>query len=289
MKNKLNLLLILPTCLLVGCGSKASIVRKSEEIKQDVHQSTLLEIDENTPSIDESDSKDVVSRVLWKVANRSNYKVISNGDSKASIANQTIENLKIVKDNKCFLQTTSTGLINFSKQRFLLKDEEKYFSRQASTVSSSNVTYDDNEAPECYSFSYYLDEYGTLPFKATSYVINQDTYLSSPTIIKDGDNYKINIELDPNGDKAPYYYVSEILTSSESSTVPEFTSIKLEFVIDRNYNLLTATQDEEYNVTKIIKAHTVTHVVDTYYYDDIEFDEEIYSYFSQFFDNEVII
>ena len=290
MKNKYILpLLIFSSTLLVGCGSKASLSRDSEEIKEDKHQSRLLEVNENTPSIDQSDVKDVIARVLYKVANRSDYKVTSEGTSKASIATQSISNLRIVKDNKAFLQTTSTGLINFSKQRFLLKDEEKYFQREASSVSSSNVTYDDSSLPECYSFSYYLDEYGALPFQATSYVINEDTYLSTPTISKEGDNYKINISLDPSSDKAPYYYVSEILTSSESSTVPVFTLINLEWVIDENYNLITATQDEEYDVTKIIKAHTVTHVVDTYSYENIEFDENIYSYFSKYFSNEVII
>lgn len=290
MKKYLLLSTLIISLLLVACGNKASIsIDTNENETTNKHLSTLLEIDDDTPSIEESDVKEVIARTLWKVSNTTSYKVTSSGTSKASIALQTIDNLKIVKGNETFLQTTSTGLINFSKQRFLLKDKEKYLRREASEVSSTKVTYDNNLDPEIYSFSFYLDEYGILPFTATSYVINDETYLSSPTIVKEGNNYRISIELDPSLDKAPYYYVKEIITSSGSSTIPEFKSIKLELIIDNNYTLLSLTQDESYVVTKIIKATTITHVVDIYNYDNVQFDQDTYSYFSRFFDQDIII
>ncbi len=290
MKKYLLLNVLIISLLLVACGNKASISLDSNENEtNNKHLSKLLEINDDTPSIEESDVKEVIARTLWKLSNTTSYKVTSSGTSKASIALQTIDNLKIVKGNETFLQTTSTGLINFSKQRFLLKDKEKYLRREASEVSSTKVTYDNNLDPEIYSFSFYLDEYGILPYSATSYVINDETYLSSPTIVKEDNNYRISIELDPSLDKAPYYYVKEIITSSESSTIPEFKSIKLELLIDNNYTLLSLTQDESYVVTKIIKATTITHVVDVYNYDNVQFDQDTYSYFSRFFDHDIII
>lgn len=290
MKKYILLNGLILSLLLVGCGNKASISRNTINSEtNNEHQSKLLVINNETPSIEESDVKDVIARTLWKVNNTTSYKVTSTGTSKASIANQTIDNLKIVKGSECFLQTTSTGLINFSKQRFLLKDQEKYLRREASKVSSTEVTYDDNLDPEVYSFSFYLDEYGILPYSATSYIINESTYLTNPTIVKEDNNYRISVELDPDLDKAPYYYVKEIITSSESTSIPEFKSIKLEFLIDNNYTLLSLTQDESYVVTKIIKATTVTHVLDTYSYENVEFNQDIYSYFSRFFNNDIII
>lgn len=290
MKKYILLNSLILSLVLVGCGNKASISRDTVNNEtNNKHQSTLLEINNETPSIEESDVKDVIARTLWKVSNATTYKVTSKGTSKASIANQTIDNLKIVKGNECFLQTTSTGLINFSKQRFLLKEQEKYLRREASKVTSTEVTYDDNLDPEVYSFSFYLDEYGILPFSATSYVINESTYLSSPTIVKEDNNYRISVELDPDLDKAPYYYVKEIITSSESTSIPEFKSIKLEFLIDNNYTLLSLTQDEAYAITKIIKVATFTRVVDTYSYDDAKFNQDVYSYFSRFFNQDIIV
>lgn len=292
MKKKILIVVIGLVSALITLGAIFGVYMLLESKKEKatiedsdaLYQTKYIEIDENTKSPDNYNPKDVVSMALWRVKNTSSFMIETSGNANASVANQKVSNLRIVKDNQAYLKTVSSGLIKFGNERFVLKDSNKYLYRETSKLNKLEPVFND-EAPACYSMDKYIETYGWSPFLATGYIICDETYLEEPTMVKNSDNtYTISLKLNPNENYAPFWYRREVLTSSSSSIIPEFKKIEIEYTVNEDYQILKGRYQETYVVKAMgFTTSTSTDVTDVFTYDNVEFNDS-YNYFKNYLD-----
>ena len=250
-------------------------------------ETTLKEAPKDGSLPTEHSATDVIAYTLYNVANTKEFKVITRGTSDAFIATIQIANERVVKNGSAMISTVSDGIVSFGTQRFYFPQEEnKVLVRDAKKISNATATWNTNKDPECVTYKEMRKRYGWFPFQANGYIICDDTYLNKDDIVVKDNNdgtYKINFSLDPDSEKAPFWYRREIVTSSGSTIIPRFSKIEITFIIDKNYRLLEQHIKENYTVkTMGIEADTKTNVVDTFSYDNVEFDQESYNWFMQY-------
>ncbi len=265
-------------------GNKPPVEIEETEAK---YTTTLLEAPTDGSLPTEHEATDVIAYTLWTVANTNSFKVITTGTADASVATQAIANERVVKDGYAMVSTVSSGIISFGTQRFFFPESEnKVLTRSAKKISDTNAIWDNETTPECVSYKEMKKRYGWYPFFANGYILCDDTYLNKESIcvVDNGDGtYSVECNLDPDGEKAPFWYRREIIQSSGSTMIPEFSSIFIRFTIDAKYHLLQQDIKEVYTVKAMgIKAETKTNVSDVFTYDDVEFDQDSYEWFLKY-------
>jgi len=251
------------------------------------YQTTLIEAPNDGKLPTEHSATDVIAYTLYNVANCKEFKVITKGKADASVVTQKIANERVIKNGSAMISTISSGMISLGTQRFYFpQTEDKVLVRSAKKINNTTATWNTDKNPECVTYKEMQRRYGWHPFQANGYIICDDTYLNKEDIIVEDNNdgtYSINFRLDPAGDKAPFWYRREIITSSGSTIVPKFKKIEITFTIDKNYTLLEQAIKETYVVkAKGVEAETKTNVVDTFTYDDVQFNQEYYDWFMKY-------
>ncbi len=265
-------------------GNKAPVELEETEAQ---FTTTLLEAPTDGSLPTEHEATDVIAYSLWSVANSKEFSVITTGFADAGIAKQQIANERVVKNGEAMISTVSSGMVSVATQRFFFKEEEnKVLARGATKVKDAIATWDSEHDPECVTYKEMKKRYGWYPFQANGYIICESTYLDKENInvISNNDGtYNITFSLDPDGEKAPFWYRREIITSSGSTIVPTFSSIEITFKIDKNYRLLSQNIKETYTVrTMGVEATTETDVIDEFSYEDVKFNQEYYDWFMQY-------
>ena len=230
--------------------------------------------------------KDNVAYTLYKIKHIDSFKVITTGSSTAAgFVKQEVLNTRTVIGEEAMVTTITAGVINNATERFFIGDNQNVLYRTATSVDKSSLTavFPTNKAPKDVTNEQYISDYGWYPYQLTGYIISNDTYLKDPTMKKNDDGtYTLSLDLDPDGDKAPFWYRREILINSSSTMVPEFSKIHLNITINSSWLPIKVNYEESYKVERIFVISTVTNVTDTFYYDDISFDEEKYDYYNQY-------
>ena len=95
--------------------------------------------------------------------------------------------------------------------------------------------------------------------------------------------YTLYFDLDPDGNKAPFWYRREVLTNANSAIVPEFAYIHFEMKINSNWQIVSTDIQETYKVKSMgVEAITKTNCHEEYFYENVAFDEEPYNYFESY-------
>lgn len=262
---------------IIAANKPKAKIKESEEKYETALNENALEGDPKNHA-----ATDVISYLLWKVENTSSFKVITTGNAKASIANQTIYNERIVINKQAMVSTTSSGLISVAKQKFY--SDNKVLIRDASKVDGVNTAWKEDE-PECVSYDEMINRYGWLPWKANGYVICDETYLNKESIkVEDyeGGLYKVAFDLNPDDDKAPFWYRREILTTSNSTMAPIFKTIHIDLIFNKDYQIIYQDFQEAYEVERFFKVLTTTTVRDEFSYDNISFNQSYLSFFDKY-------
>ena len=113
------------------------------------------------------------------------------------------------------------------------------------------------------------------------YVINEETLLGAEEVVSNGDGtYSQTYYLNPATDKAPAYYVNQMMTTGGLTGLPTFDYITVTYTFDSTWQVLSSDIDESYTATMGISVgcrasyHTayeygtekaVTNVYDDYY------------------------
>ena len=288
MKKKIIItIIILVTTVLLGVGGyfiyalnqgTADIADTDAEF-----ESTLMEAPTDGSTPKDHTLEENVAYALWVVSNTNEFYTVTEGTAQASVATQQIYNKRVVKDGKAMTTMISSGIVSTAKQKYFLKD--KVLLRDATSINGNTATWV-NSAPECVSYKTIKKRYGWLPQQATGYIICEDTYInkSEMKIIDNEDGtYKLCFDLDPDGNKAPFYYRREVLTNAGSSIIPEFYSIHFEMTINSNWQILVNDIQEQYKVkSKGIEAITKTDCHEQFFYSNVSFDEDSYNYFESY-------
>lgn len=288
MKKKIIItIIILLTTVLLGVGGYFIFALNQgpatiEDSEADF-ESTLLEAPKDGTNPSEHSVEENVAYALWTIAHTNEFYSLTTGTAQASIANQQIYNKRVVHDGKAMVTMISSGLISTAKQKYYMKD--KVLLRDATSISGDTATWITSE-PECVSYKTLIQRYGWLPFQATGYIICSDTYIHKEEM-KMVDNqdgtYTLYFDLDPDGNKAPFWYRREVLTNANSSIVPEFSYIHYEMKINSNWQIVSADVQETYKVKSMgVEAITKTNCHEEYFYENVAFDEEPYNYFESY-------
>lgn len=82
------------------------------------------------------------------------------------------------------------------------------------------------------------------------YVINEDTLLGAEEVVSHGDGtYSQTYYLDPATDKAPAYYVNQMMTTGGLTGLPAFEYITVTYTFDSTWQVLASDIDESYTAT----------------------------------------
>lgn len=246
-------------------------------------ESTLLEAPKDGSDPSKYGVEENVAYALWTVANTNEFYTLTTGTANASVATQQIYNKRVVKDGKAMTTMISSGLVSTAKQKYFLAD--KVLLRDATSINGDTATWV-TSAPEAVSYKTIKKRYGWLPQQATGYIICSDTYLNKEEmkmVTNEDGTYTLIFDLDPDGNKAPFYYRREVLTNANSAIIPEFYSIHFEMTINSKWQILVDDIQEQYKVKSMgVEAVTKTNCHEEFYYENVEFDKEPYDYFESY-------
>lgn len=279
--------LILILIVALGGGIGAYIISESNkgpaviEESEAKYKTTLKEIPSDGSLPTNHTSLDNIAYVLWKLQNTNEFEAITTGTSEASVATIDIYTKRVVKDNKALLSTISEGMVSSGKQKYFL--DNKVLLRDADRINGFDTIWKQDQ-PECISNSAYIKRYGWMPYQATGYIICEETILEiSELKINDDNTYTISMSLNPGEDYAPFWYRREVLTNANSTIVPQFYSILIDYTFDGNWTLLESHVQEEYKVKAMgIEAVSKTNCVEKFSYSNVEFAENDYNFFKQY-------
>lgn len=243
-------------------------------------QSDSKPITSETLTPDNYEVEDVIAMTLWRMSHTDRFKSVTTGISDAGIAKQQIKNERIILDGNALITCVTYGMIKQATQRYFTG--ENVLIRKSTKINDMVAQFPDKE-PECITNDDYMIRYGWMPNQAIGYIISKDTYLEEPIITKDGNNYKIEMVLDPSGDKAPFYYKREIATNASSTKEPVFKSIKIIWTINSDYYILESNVLEEYSVKSYgIEAVSKTNCTEVFEYENVQFPDGILDYYSKY-------
>lgn len=247
-------------------------------------ETTLKEVPNDGSNPNDHTIEDNVAFALYKITITNEFKTITNGDAVAVGVEQSVYNERVVKNGKAMNTMITNGMIKNAKQRYFMKD--KVLLRGATEVTGRDSAIWATTEPECVTYATIKKRYGWFPTEATGYIICSDTYLNKDqmTMVDNGDNtYTISFDLDPDEEKAPFWYRREVATNGNSTMKPQFFSVHFEMKIDSNWTILQNTIDESYKVKSFgVEAVTNTHCVEDFYYENVEFDKDAYDFFESF-------
>lgn len=197
----------------------------------------------------------------------SSYGVYSEttGLTTASVATQEIKGYKkIDRNGNLLVESTSrkTGSIgvNFAEKIYAPKNENKVYYKHTSSVNS-DLTANYSNDTEHYTLEEYIKDFYILP-NASNYIITKKTIVNS-RIKFDAktERYYGSFILNNN---AVEVYKYKIKKSSGSTTVPEFKSITLDFVLDKYGRFLIISTNEVCSATVVINMTITTKVKETF-------------------------
>ena len=85
----------------------------------------------------------------------------------------------------------------------------------------------------------FKQNYGFPATEFSVYVLNEETILSAEDVVDNGDGtYSQTYTLDPDGEKAPYYYRQQMLTTGGLDDWPSFDSIRVTYTFDSSWQVL---------------------------------------------------
>ena len=230
-------------------------------------------------------------RIAGGVLSRTdNFKTIQEGNAISEMVlknNQEVKATRIVNKDKAYVtHTTSSSFVESSVERFYLED--KVLVRNASFENKTPV-FDDNLDPYSYSYDYILDNLGWLPFSMTSYIITEDTIVSSK-VIESEHFYTMELMLDL--DESISHTKREIRYNANALSYPKYQQVKVSISLDDDWRVLEIKTEDVYDLTVKMGINLTvpveSNLVEKFYYEDCDLSSvPSYSYFSQYLEEEI--
>ena len=216
------------------------------------------------------------------------------GTTDASLMKQSVSTYKQYSEGVLIVaDITESAMVKAARQFCYAGDEVLW--RLGSSYDAS--TYDEMmsaewESGEPYAHMYLKDFVAQNGLPATEfsvYIINEETLLSADEVVKNADgSYSQVYYLDPAADKAPAHYANQMVFSGGLSALPEFTSIKVTYTFDENWQVLSSTVEEAYKATMGISVNCSSVFTTEYEYDTEKSESPAYEdYFKQYLGGEV--
>ena len=219
-----------------------------------------------------------------------NFKTVQEGSAISEMVlknNQDVRATRIVNKDKAYVtHTTTSSFVESSVERFYLED--KVLVRNAK-FENKVPTFDDSLDPYSYSYDYILDNLGWLPFSMTSYIINEDTIVSSQVIEND---YFYTMELMLDLEESISHTKREIRYNANALSYPKYQQVKVSISLDEEWRVLEIKTEDIYELTVKMGINLTvpveSNLIERFYYEDCDLNSiPTYSYFTQYFEEEI--
>lgn len=216
------------------------------------------------------------------------------GTTDASIMKQSVSTFKQYSDGVLIVaDITSSAMVKAARQFCYTGDEVMW--RLGSTYDASSfeeMLSCEWKSGEPYAHMYLKDfiaENGLPATEFSVYIINEETLLSADEVVKNEDGtYSQTYYLDPAGDKAPAHYANQMVFSGGLTALPEFTSIRITYTFDDEWQVLESVVEESYKATMGISVNCSSAFTTEYEYDTEKSQSPAYEeYFKQYLGGEV--
>lgn len=116
------------------------------------------------------------------------------------------------------------------------------------------------------------------------YVINEETLLSADPVVSNGDGtYSQTYYLDPALDKAPAYYVNQMMFTGGLNSLPSFEYITVTYTFDSTWQILSSEIEEKYTATMGAEASCfATYRTDYRYGTDLAVSDAYDTYYKNY-------
>lgn len=216
------------------------------------------------------------------------------GTTDASIMEQSVSTFKQYSDGVLIVaDITSSAMVKAARQFCYTGDEVMW--RLGSTYDASSfeeMLSCEWKSGEPYAHMYLKDfiaENGLPATEFSVYIINEETLLSADEVVKNEDGtYSQTYYLDPAGDKAPAHYANQMVFSGGLTALPEFTSIRITYTFDDEWQVLESVVEESYKATMGISVSCSSAFTTQYEYGTERAKSSAYEdYFKQYAGGEV--
>lgn len=216
------------------------------------------------------------------------------GTTDASIMKQSVSTFKQYSDGVLIVaDITSSAMVKAARQFCYTGDEVMW--RLGSTYDASSfeeMLSCEWKSGEPYAHMYLKDfiaENGLPATEFSVYIINEETLLSADEVVKNQDGtYSQTYYLDPAGDKAPAHYANQMVFSGGLTALPEFTSIRITYTFDDEWQVLESVVEESYKATMGISVNCSSAFTTQYEYGTERAKSSAYEdYFKQYAGGEV--
>lgn len=182
---------------------------------------------------------------------------------------------------------TTSSFVNKTNQRLYLEDKVLY---REGKVDSGIAIYDENVEPYTYSYEYVYDNLGWVPREMSSYIINEDTIVSS-RVVEDS-SYPYTMEFILDNKSSIDHTKREVRYNADAISYPKYDQVKVTISLDNDWKVLEIKTDDIYDITVkmgiSMTAPVNSKLVEKFYYDDYLISSlDSYSYFSNYFDFEI--
>ena len=183
---------------------------------------------------------------------------------------------------------TTSSLINSAKQFCWVGDRVIW--REAaggpSTYDGVNTAWKDGAPFGNMSVEDYKKSRGLPGTEFSVYIINEETLQGASEVTDNGDGtYTQTYYLDPATDKAPAYYVNQMMFTGGLTSLPTFEHITVTYTFDSTWQVLSSYIDEAYTATKGLNAKcTAAYTTNYEYGTDRAYSDAYETYFKNYAD-----
>lgn len=203
--------------------------------------------------------------------NRTAVKKEVRGEISAAGIKQTLVSQKILVNGDVYADKISASSMVKVAQMDYYKTGTTSVNIYDGKVTSSTTATWPTKASKTVSLDEYKSTYGISPERMISLVVGTNTVVDeSPVTKNEQGNYTATITLDTNYSVMNYMY--EIKATAGSKKLPYFKSVVLTYEIDENWNLISYTTTEVYDVSIAVLGFTTCKgtINNSFTYEDVE-------------------
>ncbi len=183
------------------------------------------------------------------------YTITSEGEVK-SFVNQKIKLKKVFDGKNHFMENTTTGFKNVATRIYATDNNIR------SVKSKNDLTFKQTHKPITYSHSEFENKFHLSPKNVFPYIINDLTITSSTTPKKVQQGYEFSLSLHPT--LATENHAKNLSKLTGLNNSPKFNYVKLNVLVDENYNFIKIDIEEEYaikviGIGKLTKSYLTTY------------------------------
>lgn len=208
---------------------------------------------------------ELVNIGLNKIGEHEHAVTIGKGNVVAMGQDQGIRAYTIKDGNDIMCESISAGILKIAKRFYQDSDSVKCYVGSCSSLTS--YTFNEDQLKQTYNLQDFENEWGRDYTRPSIYIVSSQTVIEGSSKVNDKGQIEVSLELDPFSSVARY--VKQMRMMSDLKKDPNFSKLHIDYVLDKDLNLLENTTTEAYKTYYIgMWVDTVGTVTEKRYYDE---------------------